>query len=85
MLNGSVPAECSVRLWVVSGPGTERQSTGGDGCVALGVDGDHLEMCAAERQGFSALGKTLQGFASQNAAEKCPSFQRIFNLGRGVL
>ena len=39
MLNGSVQAKCSARLWVMPGPPPERQSTGDLGCVALEVDG----------------------------------------------
>ena len=39
MLNGSVQAKCSARLWVMSGPPPERQSTGDLGCAALEVDG----------------------------------------------
>ena len=39
MLSGSVPAKCSARVWVMSGPPPERQSTGDLGCAALEVDG----------------------------------------------
>ena len=39
MLNGSMQAKCSARLWVMSGPPPERQSTGDLGCAALEVDG----------------------------------------------
>ena len=39
MLNGSVPAKSSARLWVMSGPPPARQSTGDLGCAALEVDG----------------------------------------------
>ena len=39
MLNGSVQAKCSARVWVMSGPPPERQSTGDLGCAALEVDG----------------------------------------------
>ena len=39
MLNGSVPAKCSARLWVMSGSPPGRQSTGYLGCAALEVDG----------------------------------------------
>ena len=39
MLNGSVPAKSSARLWVMSGPPPARQSTGDLGCAALEMDG----------------------------------------------
>ena len=39
MLNGSVQAKCSARLWVVPGPRTERQGAGNPGFIALEVDG----------------------------------------------
>ena len=39
MLNGSMQAKCSARLWVMSGSPPGRQSTGYPGCAALEVDG----------------------------------------------
>ena len=59
MLNGSVQAKCSARVWVMSGPPPERQSTGDLGCAALEVDGarDQWMSLAAE------MGPSCKGVA----------------------
>ena len=58
MLNGSVPAKCSARQWVMPGPPPERQGAGSAGCAALGVDGALLAKAPWRERGGPFRGRS---------------------------